>query len=166
MSLNPAAHISTFPLPPSVGVQQTLETIFPRSIMPTLHLIIFKPIPMFPGTAHWGLFLPYDEGDADGLVYQVKKQSFTSNKTEFNAQDFDPRLQSSEFSSCIALPEISIKHHILSGICYDISQGRPFHLVNRNCRDWVGEVIEKLVIQLNMQTTEGERVIRRIKDMK
>jgi len=163
MSLNPAAHISTFPLPPSVWVQQTLETILPRSIMPTLHLIIFKPIPMFPGTAHWGLFLPYDEGDADGLVYQVKKQSFTSKKTEFNAQDFDPR--SSEFSSCIALPEISIKHHVLSDICYDVSHDRPFHLINRNCRDWVREVIEKVVIQLNM-STEGERVIRRIKEMK
>src|SRR5271170_3411146 len=133
--------------------------------MPTLHLIIFKPIPMFPVTAHWGLFLPYDEGDPDGLIYQVKKESFTSKKTEFNATDFDPRLQFATFSSCTALPEITIKHHELSDICYKVSQGRPFNLITRNCQHWVLEVIQAVAMHLNM-TTVGDRLIRRIKDMR
>jgi len=134
--------------------------------MPTLHLIKFKPpLAGLPkGTAHWALFLLYDEQDSVGLLYSVKKESFISNKTEFSVVDFDPQT-ASDVLSCVALTEISIKHHILSEICYKVSEGRPFNLISRNCQHWVCEVIEK--ISLATDTTEvGEKVIRRIKSMK
>src|SRR5947207_3117464 len=39
-----------------------------------LHLLIFKWLPIFPKTtAHWALFLPFEEGMNEGLKFEVKK---------------------------------------------------------------------------------------------
>jgi hypothetical protein len=136
--------------------------------MPTLHLIKFKPpIALLPkGTSHWALFLPHEceEGDSEGLLYSVKKESFTSTKTEFQRAKFDPQ-SASDVLSCIALTEICIKHVFLAAVCYQVSDGRPFHLISRNCQHWVYEVIEKLTMQSNMADV-GQKVIKRIKDTK
>ena len=136
--------------------------------MPTLHLIKFKPpIALLPkGTSHWALFLPHEceEGDSEGLLYSVKKESFISTKTEFQRAKFDPR-SASDVLSCMALTEICIKHAVLAEVCYEVSDGHPFNLISRNCQHWVYEVIEKLTIKSNMADV-GQKVIKRIKDTK
>lgn len=133
--------------------------------MSALHLVIFKT-PFFRTYAHWGLFLPYEgEDEPSGILYDVKKASLISKKTQVQKHDFYPRSQSDFFSSCTALPGISIKHYELSDICYRVSDGRPFNIVTSNCQHWVFEVIRAIAVQSNM-TAAGEDAIRWIEDMR
>ena len=156
-------HLPTPPFALTIATAKSKHFKFSSAhIMPTLHLIIFSSIPMVPRFAHWGFFLPYEEGGTEGVIHHVKKRSFISNTTEYAAADLTPSIS---YTSCTPLPEIIIKNHELSEICYRVSDGRPFHLLSRNCQHWVFEVIQAIATKFNIAAV-GDTVINRIKDMR
>lgn len=121
--------------------------------MPTVLLLIFKPATIFPKcTAHWGLFLPNEEGRSDGFLYHVKKSnlSLVSSHTQFNQDPFDILQQANLIHSLLRLYELNAVTHIeLANACHEETTNRRFNLVTSNCQQWVCQVLENLNNQFN-----------------
>lgn len=112
--------------------------------MPTLHLILFKQLPVFSrDTAHWALFLPKEDGEASGILFHITKESYVSWKTEYRQKNFVPR-RSPELESIVAISEINISKVGLDAACQRVTHSRDFNIVTKNCRHWVCEVVDDL----------------------
>jgi len=112
--------------------------------MTTLRLLVFN-FPLLPKSiAHWALFLPDEEGSTDGVLFEVKKRSYSMAHTMFSQRKFNYRTSKSDLRANIAIPEMSIGPVKLNQACHAITQNRPFHLWRRNCQLWVFEVIDYL----------------------
>lgn len=112
--------------------------------MTTLRVLVFNP-PLLPKSmAHWGLFLPYREGRADGILFQVQKRGYSRSQTMFSQRGFNYRISKSDLLANIPIPEIRVRPVKLNHSCHEVTQNRPFHLLRRNCQLWVFEVIKHL----------------------
>ena len=113
--------------------------------MPTLHLILFKQLPVFSrDTAHWALFLPNEDGEASGILFHITKESCMSWKTEYRQKDFLPH-PSPELESIFAISEINVSKAAVDAACQRVTHKRNFNIVTKNCHHWVCEVVDDLV---------------------
>jgi len=128
--------------------------------MPTLRFLVFKMAMLPDALAHWGLFIPNQEGSTEGILFEVQKRGFFMRKTLFHYREFNCCTSGAELRDNIPIPELSIGPVMLNFACHEVTKNRPFHLRNRNCQHWVFEVIEYLV---NAQRIDnGQEILSRI----
>lgn len=128
--------------------------------MPTLRFLVFKMAMLPDAFAHWALFVPNEEGSAEGVLFEVQKRGVFMRKTQFHYREFDCCASGAELRDNISIPEISVGLVMLNFACHAVTKNRPFHLRSRNCQHWVFEVIEYLV---NAQRiNNGQEILSRI----
>ena len=112
--------------------------------MPPLYLLIFPTSFLLPNRfAHWALYSPKTEGTlVPGYIYSVKKSGISSQQTQTVNEYFDANKYKDVVY--IPIPRIYVEGWVLLEACTEVTEGRKFNLLTRNCQDWVEEVIMKL----------------------
>jgi hypothetical protein len=118
--------------------------------MPSLHLLLFKQLPIFSrDTAHWALFLPDEDGGAKGMLFHIIKESYASQNTQYRSRAYSV-CNSNDLKYTLAINEINVNVAALDQACQRATRGRPFHLISRNCQHWVCEVVGDLARRENL----------------
>ena len=119
--------------------------------MPPLHVILFKQLPIFSkDTAHWALFLPNKDGDNNGVLFHITKESYISWKTEFQQKEFSIRKSADTLENTLKIQEIDVSVASLDAACQRVTEGRSFNVIKKNCQHWVCEVVTDLARKHNL----------------
>src|SRR5437667_2666677 len=128
--------------------------------MPYIHLLVFKPPPLWPPEAgHWALYLHFQQGSWEGTVFGVQKKGLITRQTMLSRELVTAEIYS-EVSRFVPL-NIEVEEYYLSEACQSVTANRPFHIKTANCQHWVCEVIEKLMETLDLPKAKDE--LERIK---
>src|SRR5271167_3151545 len=122
--------------------------------MPPVYLLKLRQFPLPVLTAHWGIFLPdssttpSQQPPGPGTLYHASaewKNCFPLLiGTRFGTVNFDPSVSPLLFDY-YAFNDVDLKKDDVSASCINVSTRRNFTLVNRNCQEWVKEVVEHLI---------------------
>ena len=126
--------------------------------MPPIYVVrICQPgVPL--ALAHWGLFLPPDPGNPKECVGRLYHANAThkSNSEPFNTclgqwetgldtrRTYTSPREIEYIAGDICLDNTNVSHSLLYDTCLLVTHKRPFN-VNRNCQEWVMEVLRALV---------------------
>jgi hypothetical protein len=131
--------------------------------MPPLHVILFKQLPIFSkNTAHWALFLPNEDGDNDGVLFHITKESLISWKTQYQQKEFSIGKSADRLESTLVIWEINVSVVSLDAACQRVTKDRGFHVIKQNCQHWVCEVATDLAQRYNLGDID---VLGRIKKL-
>jgi hypothetical protein len=127
--------------------------------MPPIYLVKFWQMPGFNSTTHWGIYMVdeskgYDHNGVPrgGVLHHASKNpnfcfccSGDSNATTYSTTNYVFQISRRHYTP-VLLQGVNINESQLVFACNAVSEERPFNLINRNCQQWVQEVMEKLIL--------------------
>jgi len=126
--------------------------------MHSLYVAKISQPPYIGASAHWGLFVPDPKSPSDkfGTPYWGTFFHATPQKgnclalTGYDMTQFEYitsfRLSGyPSISSSLGLDNVNVGSAEVSAACFSVSQNRQFTYIDRNCQEWVKEVLKHLI---------------------